>query len=121
MRHIERILRIDFKTGLGFAASFIAVNGIYVHTTGFEQEITVKDKYLRVGGDSAGISHTFMVSDKNNKQYAVSNTIWQLQFYSTELWSSLEINKTYNVKAYGIRFGFFHLFPNIYSVTEKKT
>ena len=99
----------------GGAASLIFMGGwmifsaFYTYLTPFQRDITIKDKYTRVRDGN----QVFMVTDNENNQYKVAKNLWRWKFYSTELWNELEEGKTYHTKGYGVRCGFWSLYPNI--------
>lgn len=109
---------IRLSASLVTAGIIIGGSAAYAYLTPYEKNIIIKNKYQRVKGGEGWCSHIFMCCDKNNMQYRITNTPWYWQFYSTELWNSLEENQEYHVKGYGIRFGVLGMYPNIYSAEK---
>jgi hypothetical protein len=86
----------------------------YSYGTYFEKSVTVKDKYVRVVDGRS----LYMISDVDNQIYRIGKSIWYWKFDNAETWVSLNPNKKYNIKGYGWRIPFLHLFPNVFTVTK---
>ena len=80
----------------------------YTHYTKFNKTITIRQKYT--------VYKNKFITDTNNNNYTIDNSLLLASFYSNELWSDIKIGCTYNIKAYGFRIGFFDLYPNIYYI-----
>jgi hypothetical protein len=91
----------------------IIIQITYIFLTPFEKIVTVKEKI----GYSSGKHMTNTISDADNRVYQVSSSLLQLHFKATEVWMSLEKNKSYSVKGNGLRIPILGLFPNIIKAT----
>jgi len=105
---------LETKFLLGSAFAMMAGSAAYAYGTQFEKKIVVDKKYERIKGSQNSTSQIFMVSDSENNHYRVKKTLWYGQFYATELWSEMEPEQEYDIKGYGVRFGFLGMYPNIY-------
>lgn len=84
--------------------------------TKFEKTITINNlDYYR--GSKTGLN---LVTDTNGIVYIISNSLFQGFFTGPELYSSLRVGKTYNIKGYGIRIPIISNYPHIISAIEKK-
>ena len=110
---MERVI----ATGIVLSGLMMVKAG-YTYGTTFNKKITVEDKFERVTGDKSSTSQVFCVSTKDGEVYHVRKSLWYWQFYSTELWSNLKKEKTYEIKAYGWRIGMLSIYPNIVDVKE---
>jgi hypothetical protein len=93
---------------------FFIINIIYVYSTYFEKEITIKNLSNLRGKKNLMNS----VIDNKNNVYKVDNSIYYGFFSSAELYSSLEENTKYKIKGYGLRIPFLLMFPNIISAEK---
>lgn len=80
-------------------------------------EITIKDKYVKNG--KSGDSSKYLVVDIDNNAYEVTDLFFKGKFNSTDIYSILEIGKTYKVKTSGRRIRFLSMYPNINKVIEE--
>ena len=82
--------------------------------------ITVKDKYIKTetsqSKNGSFIKDTYMIVDTDNNAYKVTDLFWMFKFNSTDIYNSLDINKTYTIKTTGFRIPFFSAYPNINKV-----
>lgn len=92
----------------GFVGSFVLPSVAYQRMTHFNKNIVIRNKYQRLKDDTNNSSCILMVSDSENNQYRISDS----------LWNGLEENKKYNVDGYGWKFGFLSMYPNIYAAKE---
>jgi len=84
--------------------------------TKFEKTITINNlDYYR--GSKTGLN---LVTDTNGNVYVISNSFLQGFFRGPELYSSLRVGKTYNIKGYGIRIPIISNYPHIISAIENK-
>lgn len=92
----------------------ILVHIIYTYSTKFEKTITIK-KLDSIRSSKYG--KNIIVDEKNNVYY-VQNNMYLLFFNSIQLYSNLEINKTYKIKGYGFSFPNLGLYQNIFDAKE---
>ena len=78
--------------------------------------IEVKDKYVKNNGNS----DKYIVIDSNNNSYEITDLFFIWKFNSTDIYSLLEVGKTYNITTSGIRFRLISKYPNINKVEEIK-
>ena len=52
--------------------------------------------------------------------FSVADNFFQGQFNSADIYSAIQVGKTYDFEAYGWRNGFFSFFPSIAKATEVK-
>lgn len=97
---------------IGSLAFFSVCRIAYICQTKFTNQIIVQDKYQRLS-DGTGI---YMVVDSNNNHYCIKRSLLFWSFYPAEKWQSLKQGKCYNVTGYGIRNGFFHIYPTIVNI-----
>lgn len=96
-----------------FVIAILAIKILYTYLTPFSRSITIKAK-----NDYAG--RRFMknlVEDKDGNIYEVANSFFHLHFTAAELWSNIEVGKTYTVRGYGLRIPFLGWYPIIYGKT----
>lgn len=107
----------NFLSGLLFIIVLV-LWGIYslsYQATSGSDTVVVKDKwientYSRYGG------HSYYLLGTDKGAYKIDDSIWRGQFRSTDLYSCIEKNHSYNIKWYGFRFGFFSEYRNIYEI-----
>lgn len=106
-----RIVRI---IALAFAALFIVPVG-YTYGTArtITIEVTEKDRML-TGGDK--LDSYWLVFTKDHDVLQNSDSWFWLKFNSSSIHGRLERGKTYTVRVYGWRIGFFSMYPNIVSI-----
>lgn len=80
-----------------------------------EIEITIKDKYVK----NSGKTGKYLIVDKNNNAYEITDLLFKGKFNSTDLYNQLEINKTYTVKVTGARINIISMYPNINEIVEE--
>ena len=97
------------KYTCGVVGGAVALHALYAYTTVDEKVITVKEKYQTYSNDHM----KYHIVDTNNKHYCIGYSLWYFQYDVPEKWTSIEHNKTYNIKHYGYRVPFLGLFPNI--------
>ena len=84
----------------------------YNYNTRFEKTITIKNKFI--------LNNRKFITDYKNNNYNIDNSIYNKQFNSIELWSNIQIGRTYLIKGKGIKNNIFNLFPNIYFIKMNK-
>lgn len=104
-----------FKLFLCIVLLIFIIHIIFYNATHFEKTISIKKTYLRTRGESGD---WYMVVDNEDNIYRVQNLWWKFDFNRAEDFNILEKNGSYKVKGYGIRFGAFDKYPNIYSVEK---
>lgn len=80
----------------------------------FENDIIIKDKYVKHEGDET----MYMITDTNNRIYKFDNSVWRLHWKRAELWNNVDKGKTYKIKGIGIRSPLFGWYPRVFSVKE---
>lgn len=99
---------------IGLGLVMITGNATYAYSTKKDIKIVPKNKYQLYH------NHTSLyINDNENKQYKVPTSFWYWQWDATEIWNSLEVGKTYEVKVYGWRIPVMGLYPNIIGIKEK--
>ena len=89
----------------------LIISFIYLYATAFKKTVTIIQKNLYASGKYTNNT----VIDENGKVYAVTNLLPMLHFTAPEVWNSITVGKTYNVKGYGIRISFLGMYPIIVS------
>lgn len=77
-------------------------------------EIEVKDKYVKNYNDTS----KYIVVDKNNNSYEVTDLLLRFKFNSTDIYNKLEKNRKYKIEISGFRIPFLSSYPNINKVEE---
>tara|TARA_Y100000389_G_scaffold109924_1_gene107042 strand:+ start:22341 stop:22562 length:222 start_codon:yes stop_codon:yes gene_type:complete len=72
----------------------------------------VKDEFIE--GQYRSIIN--IISDTENNVYQIKNKALLLKFNASELLSTIESGKSYQVQGYGLRIPFLNLYPNIIEV-----
>lgn len=98
-----------------FFLILIFINIILYFATGFENIITIKDKYV-VSGYKSGI--IYYIVDSNNKIYIVDNVWFLADFNKAEDYNLINKGEQYKVKGFGFRFDVFSIYPQIYNITK---
>jgi hypothetical protein len=101
---------------LGTVGLPVGLSDVYSYKTPFKKEITIAKKFTKVD-----ILNRFCVADTNHNIYQVNQSLWYRKWYSTETWEKIEEGQTYQVEGYGIRQGFFDMYPNITSADQVKS
>jgi len=89
----------------------LIIYSIYLYATAFKKSVTITQKNLYAQGKYTNNT----VVDENGKVYAITNLLPVLHFTAPEVWNSITIGKTYNVKGYGIRIPILGMYPIIVS------
>lgn len=89
--------------------------GLYPYTTSFETICTVQTKSIK---QLSGEDHQTYLIGTDVGSFKIEDNVSHWQFKSFDLFSDLQENKTYRIKAYGWRSGLFSSFPNIYAVEK---
>jgi len=92
----------------------VLVNIIYTYSTKFEKTIIIK-KTDSIRSTKYGKN---IIVDENNNVYYVQNNMYLLFFNSIQLYSNLEVNKTYRIKGYGFSYPNLGLYQNIFDAKE---
>ena len=98
----------------------LLISALYTYLTPFERRVTVKEKYNYASGAGKGLQVRNSIYTTDGKVYVISNSLWRWFFRSAELLLSIEINKTYDVKGFGLRIPILGLFPVIIDAKEVK-
>jgi hypothetical protein len=107
--------------GAIFMATLICGYLYYIFSTMSETKITVSDKGFWVSGGAgdAPVMSFHLVYSKDGRVFNNVNNIFVKKFRSDELQSKLKKGKTYIVKYYGVRLGFFGIRPNIVKIIRE--
>ena len=97
------------KYTYAIVAGWSALHALYAYSTVQENPITIKEKYQTYDFNIM----KYHIVDTDNNHYCIGYSLWYFQYNVPELWTSIEKNKTYNVKHYGYRIPFLGIFPNI--------
>ena len=87
---------------------------IIYHLTKFEKTITIKEKYIRYRRKSSN----YNVVDTDGNIYKMGNLWFKFDFNRADDYAMIDEGKTYKVKGYGYRFGFFDAYQTIYSYEQ---
>lgn len=99
-----------------FAGIFVIIMVIwfiYVYTTPFERNITVKEKYSYASGSGKYMSIENTIMDSESRLYSVTNCLPLFHFTAAEVLATIEKGKAYAVVGYGRRIPILGLYPNI--------
>ncbi len=80
--------------------------------------ITVKDKERVV--DRAGDSARYLIWSEDGETFENVDTLIKGKFNSSDIYGNLERGVTYNCRVYGWRNGFWSMYRNIVSCSEKE-
>ena len=94
--------------------TYFLVNIIYTYCTKFEKIIRIK-KIDSIRSTKYGKN---IIVDEENNVYYIQNNMYLLFFNSIQLYSNLEINKTYRIKGYGFSYPNLGLYQNIFDAKE---
>ena len=94
---------------------YIFINVIFYFIFGFENIITIKDKYV-VSRYKGGI--IYYIVDSNNNIYEIDNVWFLADFNKAEDYNLINKGEQYKVKGYGFRADFLGLYPSIYNITK---
>ncbi len=93
--------------------TYILISALYTYLTPFQKRITVKEKYNYASGRGKSLKVRNSIYTTDGEIYVFSNSLWRWFFRSAELLLSVEVNKTYDVKGFGVRIPILGLFPVI--------
>jgi len=93
--------------------TYILISALYTYLTPFQRRITVKEKYNYASGGGKSLKVRNSIYTTDGEIYVFSNSLWRWFFRSAELLLSVEVNKTYDVKGFGVRIPILGLFPVI--------
>jgi hypothetical protein len=108
--------RIALIIALAFAAIFI-VPIAYTYGTARTITIEVTEKE-RITTSGDGVESYWLVFTKDHDVLQNTDSWLWLKFNSSSIQGRLERGKTYTVRVYGWRIGFFSMYPNIVSIIE---
>jgi len=94
----------------------LIISVILFYSTKFEQNITIKHKYIRYRSRGSN----YNIVDTNHNIYQIGNVWFKFDYNRAEDYERIEINKTYKVKGYGIRVPILDMYKTIYH-TEYST
>jgi len=109
MKHEEFI--DSYKLLIYIVILVLVFNLIYTYATKFEKTITIKNI------DNIKLSSKYLsniITDTEGNIYTVKNNIYLLFFTAPELYESLEENKKYVIKGYGMRIPLLGMYKHIY-------
>ncbi len=89
------------------------ISVVYAYGTMFERTVTIKERPY------TGIQDEKRVKSTAGDWYMVGDAFYMLKFNSMDTWGNLEEGKTYKVKGFGWRMGFFSMFPNITEIQSE--
>lgn len=79
-------------------------------------EIEIKEKYIKNNKGNGN----YMIVDKNNNTYEITDLFFKGKFNSTDLYNNLEIGKKYKIETTGKRIHFLSMYKNINKIIEEK-
>lgn len=91
---------------------FAITSYIFEYSNSKELIIEVKDKYVKNNDNN----DKYIIIDTKNNAYEITDLFFIWKFNSTDIYSSLEIGKTYKISITGIRCRIFSNYPNINKV-----
>jgi len=112
---LSNILHSPITYVIIFFLILIFIQVIFYFILGFENIITIKDKYV-VSGNKSGIF--YYIVDNNNSIYKVENVWFLGDFNKAEDYNSINKGDTYKVKGYGFRNDMLSIYPTIYNITK---
>jgi len=102
------------KTQIAIATTTIVGGSGITWLLRFDNEIEVKNKYVKIEGDRS----LYMITTSRGKIYKFDRSTWKMHYAQAELWNSVEKGEKYRIKGFGIRWPFFGMYPNIHSVRK---
>jgi hypothetical protein len=112
---LSNILHSPITYVIIFFLILIFIQVIFYFIFGFENIITIKDKYV-VSGYKGEIK--YYIVDNNNNLYIVDNVWFLGDFNKAEDYNLLNKDDTYKVKGYGFRIDMLSIYPTIYNITK---
>lgn len=91
---------------------FAITSYIFEYSNSKELIIEIKDKYVKNNDNN----DKYIIIDTENNAYEITDLFFIWKFNSTDIYSSLEIGKTYKISITGIRCRIFNNYPNINKV-----
>ena len=88
---------------------YIVISAMSVYLTTFEKTISISEKYVRPSKRGS-----FRVIDNENNTYIVSDSVYFLEFNSSDDYGLVQVGNTYKVYGYWFRVPFMSWFPRIY-------
>lgn len=107
----------DYKHILTALGASIIVHGVYSTFTDHEDTIKVTEKYI----PPRNVSAKYIIHGKNGPTpiaFEIPSNIWWWQWNVDEMYSKMEIGKTYKIKYYGFRIPCLDMFPGIVGIEE---
>jgi hypothetical protein len=106
-----KLPKINYYTiGIIIVIIIIIINIVYSYATYFEKNIKIINIF-KISSYKNNSKNAIL--DDNNNVYLINNSILYGFFTESELYSTLNINKTYKIKGYGKRIPFIGMYPNI--------
>lgn len=105
--------------GIVIALVIIIVGAIVlkVATIGYSNKeviaIEVKDKYIKRQGTGDNAEDVYMIVDKDNNIYQITDLFFIGKFNSSDIYNQLDIGQAYLVEVTGVRNRFFSWYKNI--------
>lgn len=75
--------------------------------------IEVKDKYIKRQGTGDSAEDVYMIVDKDNNIYQITDLFFIGKFNSSDIYNQLDIGQAYLVEVTGVRNRFFSWYRNI--------
>ncbi len=108
----------DYKYVLSAIGASIIVHGVYSTFTDNEDTIKVIEKYI----PPRNVSAKYIIHGRAYKRglsvFEIPTNMWWLQWNVDEMYSRMEVGKTYKIKYYGFRIPFLDMFPGIVGIKE---
>ncbi len=105
------------SVGILLAVAILWFGPCHAYSTSREATITITEdgKVIKqIDGND-----TYLIRTESGDSYKIEDNWSHWQNESFDLYSDLKEGHTYNIKAYGWRWGWLSWFPNIYSAEEK--
>lgn len=93
---------------------FLFMTYIFQYSNYSESVIDIKDKFVKTY-DGNG---TYIITDNNDNTYKIEDLLFIWKFNSTDIYSSIEIDKKYKIYTTGIRCRLFSEYPNINKIEK---
>ena len=105
--------------GIFIALLIIIISVIFIKiaTIGYSNKeviaIEVKDKYIKRQGTGDSAEDVYMIVDKDNNIYQITDLFFIGKFNSSDIYNQLDIGQAYLVEVTGVRNRFFSWYRNI--------
>ena len=90
--------------------------GFYTYGTSDEAVVTIEKSEMVLSKDKG----KYLIFTKKSGVFENTDSWFRLKFDSSDMYNLLKEGKTYKIKYYGWRIGFFSMYPNIYDAVEVK-